>query len=141
MNVDEFMPNRDERFAHIVARIPKGWGKWVDVGKGWYSLVLETDRKLAEIEPNYEIHQIKEKFGELRYYISHECNYICGGIDNWRDCKLKQIIDDATKKSITICEVCGEKAEPCSTSDHWYATLCENHRGDKYRPVGEYLNE
>ena len=33
-------------------------------------LLEEADRRLTEVDPNYIIHQIKEKYGTLRYYAS-----------------------------------------------------------------------
>lgn len=43
-------------------------GRWIGCGKGWYPLLTEANRKLAELFPNYEIHQVKEKYGTLRFY-------------------------------------------------------------------------
>jgi len=34
----------------------------------WADILRETDRKLEEIAPGYNISQIKDKFGGLRYY-------------------------------------------------------------------------
>lgn len=58
-----------EDLRRILERIPLNWGRWISCDKGWYPLVIELDQKLAEIEPNYTLHQVKEKFGTLRYYI------------------------------------------------------------------------
>lgn len=53
----------------ILSRIPDGWGRWISCDKGWYPLIIELDQKLAEIFPDYKVHQVKEKYGTLRYYI------------------------------------------------------------------------
>ena len=58
-----------EGLTKIISRIPPHWGRWVQCGKGWYPLICELDEKLAAIFPDYELHQVKEKFGTLRYYI------------------------------------------------------------------------
>ena len=52
----------------ILRRIPDGWGRWVRCDRGWYPLIIELDHRLAEIDPAYHVHQIKEKFGALRFY-------------------------------------------------------------------------
>lgn len=52
----------------ILRRIPDGWGRWLSVDAGWYPLVIATDAELARLDPDYRVHQIKEKFGTLRYY-------------------------------------------------------------------------
>ncbi len=40
---------------------------WLD--DPWYPAIKRTDERLEEIVPGYQIAQIKEKFGGLRYYI------------------------------------------------------------------------
>ena len=47
--------------------VPEYW-KSIDVGEGWYQLVLDCDKELTGVDPNYQIYQVKEKFGGLRYY-------------------------------------------------------------------------
>lgn len=34
----------------------------------WYPIIIECHRKLKELDPEYNPSQIKEKWGELRYY-------------------------------------------------------------------------
>lgn len=67
--VPEDAGNHAEDLRKILSRIPENWGRWISCASGWYPLVIELDRKLAEIFPDYELHQVKEKFGTLRYYI------------------------------------------------------------------------
>ena len=43
--------------------------KYIGVDEGWYLIVADCDRDLTAINPDYQILQIKEKFGGLRYYI------------------------------------------------------------------------
>ena len=50
---DKFLPN---------------YYKSIDVDEGWYQLVIDCDRELTVIDPNYQIAQVKQKFGGLRYY-------------------------------------------------------------------------
>lgn len=130
MNVDQFMPNRDQKFAHIVARIPSGWGRWIDVGPGWHDLVLELDAKMAEVDPDYELHQCKEKFGGLRYYIGHAHNDACGGLEEgegsiFERCKILVLEMEYERKSLTMCETCG--APGVLRSGGWLRTLCDEH--------------
>ena len=42
--------------------------KSIDVDEGWYQIVVNCDKELIKIDPNYQIFQIKQKFGGLRYY-------------------------------------------------------------------------
>lgn len=52
----------------MLRRIPDGWGRWVSCDFGWYALLVSLDAEIAAVAPDYEIHQMKEKFGTLRFY-------------------------------------------------------------------------
>lgn len=52
----------------LLRRIPDGWGRWISCGPGWYPIVVELADAIAELLPEYEIHQVKEKYGTLRFY-------------------------------------------------------------------------
>ena len=108
--------------AKVLARIPEGRGRWISCGKGWYPLIVETDQRLAAIDPNYVIFQVKEKFGRCRYYhsISADCDYETA----------RAIESETERRSGTICEVCG--APGTTRSGGWIQTLCDEH-GD-HRP-------
>lgn len=50
-------------------RIPESWGKNVGVPKTWYPYIADLDIKLSALAPEYVVHQVKTKFGSLRFYI------------------------------------------------------------------------
>jgi hypothetical protein len=52
----------------MLVRIPDGWGCWISCDRGWYPLLVELDEQLRTLLPDYVVHQVKEKFGGLRYY-------------------------------------------------------------------------
>lgn len=56
-----------EKLEEIKARISDTW-KHIDCPEEWNPLIIECHEKLMEIDPNYMVLQIKEKFGGLRYY-------------------------------------------------------------------------
>lgn len=58
-----------EEVQAILDRIPEAWGKWLSVPDHWLPRLVRLNRALADVYPDYEIHQVKEKFGGLRYYI------------------------------------------------------------------------
>ena len=95
------------------SRLAPGWFPYIECGKGWYPLISETLDQLEEADPNYVIHQIKEKFGELRVYIS--------GNEAAQD-----IADKAGEKSTHICDVCGQEGS-LRNLNGWLATTCEDH--------------
>lgn len=127
MDVEEFYPNREEKFKPLVNRFAPGWGKWIDVSGGWDDLIVELDKKLAEIDPDYVLHQCKEKFGGLRYYTAHHRG-TCDAGDNESysahiDCNFSNLIRQAEAKSFTICEECGK--DGTLREGGWIRTLCD----------------
>lgn len=57
-----------EVLEDILRRIPSGWGRWIRCGAGWYPLLARLHGALRGLDPAYEVWQVKEKFGALRYY-------------------------------------------------------------------------
>ncbi|MGI6797677.1 hypothetical protein [Gordonia sihwensis] len=106
--------------ADILHRIPHQWGRWIRVRKGWYPLIIELDQALAAIDPHYEVHQAKEKFGELRFYYAPS------------DCAtnpqaMSDLVTAAEQRSTQICEVCGATGPDVhlNSKDRFYIqTLC-----------------
>jgi hypothetical protein len=88
--------------AKILQRIPDGWGRWISHAAGWYPIVVACDQHLATIDRDYVVHQIKEKFGTLRYYCapSSESTEVFGAFD--------AITIEAERMSAITCEHCGE---------------------------------
>lgn len=50
-------------------RIPKGWYGFDGINTLWGKIIDEFLIELEKIAPNFEIHQIKLKFGGLRFYV------------------------------------------------------------------------
>jgi hypothetical protein len=120
----------------------------VECGLGWYEIISNVcwmikqhednkrwqtkwkEKKNQEIkdsmgisiegeEPEYfpvKFDQVKEKYGGLRLYFSGGDEYVEG------------LISMAEAFSYTVCEVCGNKAEP--NKGGWISTLCESCRVD-----------
>ena len=60
-----------------------------------------------------EVHQVKEKYGTLRFYT--------GGATD----KMYEIIREYERLSAVTCEVCGEVGQ--IRPGGWVATLCDTH--------------
>jgi len=92
---------------------------------GWFELLdnLMDEIKKIDVNRSVSVHQVKEKFGGLRFYIE-------GGNE-----EVDNLIDEAEEKSYKICEICGKEGELCVAS-HWYKTVCNDHRVEtNYKPV------
>ena len=131
MNINDLYTPEDvdedikEDFIEVLKTIPDGWGRWVTLDKGWYKLVIDTHKKLKYIDPNYEIHQVKEKFGGLRYYYQSSFPY-----GSMQDEIMQAIVNNAEQAAERTCEICGThdyKAKvETRVRNYWYKTLCRD---------------
>jgi len=81
------------------------------VGPGWNDIVYDLHKKLEAEKPDYQILQIKEKFGGLRLYLSPMPN------PAWI------AVSEAEKLSYETCEECGRPGKIWSRKG-WVRTLC-----------------
>ena len=135
------------------------WG--FECGDGWYDLIHNLCEKITLIIGNKNIkvtaHQVKEKFGGLRFYYGTESpetfmskvNYIIShfmfgrkwGRLYWKIIKFKRklymtteekisdAISDAEYNSYETCERCGKPGK-VNVEGYWKATLCDKCRDD-----------
>lgn len=115
-------PTRSD-LQHILDRIPDHWGKYLDIGPGWYQLVLDLDRDIAKLAPDYVLHQVKEKFGGLRYYVGEIPS------DVWD--QVADLKNAAEEQSFRTCEVCGTTNSVTTAGRGWVRTLCERDRTER----------
>ena len=72
--------------------------------------------KIPEAVPEVEVHQIKEKFGGLRFYYQGGDKYIRG------------LVNMAEAWASKTCETCGNKGE--IRHGGWMRTLCDKHEAE-----------
>ena len=95
----------------------------LEVGDGWLDLIDELCYKLRHLietkYPDYitdefpfEVVQVKEKFGGLRFYT------------NYTNDKIEKLITKYERKSFRICERCGKKGK-LRADLPWIQTLCK----------------
>lgn len=106
----------------IQKRLDAGRGCGSGIGLGWMNVIVELDAKIAELVPDYNISQIKEKFGGLRFYIG-PLEEGPGVFD-----KVHQLIRDAEEVADNLCDQCGKPGQMCNPNGRgWIATRCEDH--------------
>ena len=88
---------------------------WFQVREGWYGIVQACIDELQQLGWNKRIHQVKEKFGGLRFYVGDE-DIPTGGYE---------IIEKYEKLSRVTCEQCGNAG--VLRKGKWLRTLCEAH--------------
>jgi hypothetical protein len=92
---------------------------------GWFDILW---RLCADLEPlvtemeraggrQFEVLQVKEKFGGLRFYV------------NCRNDAIRQRIEAAIQESFHTCEVCGQPGK--LREDSWIKTLCDEHNASE----------
>ena len=109
----------------------------VECGEGWKHLYQPITDYINEYNKSHvgneiEIHQIKEKFGGLRYYVSHYTD------------ELKKMIKDAEEASFNTCETCGKHISKPIIENRWiYAECddCHEKRKEKIRIIKERFYE
>lgn len=146
--IEEYKRKREKELKEHPERFKPQWPYelfGVECGEGWKHLYepiteyIENYNKTHEDEP-IEIHQIKEKFGGLRYYT------------NFCTEELRKMIDKAEKESFKTCEVCGKHIDKPIIENRWvYAECneCHNERLQRRkkafeefkRKVEEHRNE
>lgn len=91
-----------------------------NVGPGWQSLIEQLHIDLLNIDPNYTIDQIKEKFGGLRYYMTPSRS------EPEIQERMTALISRAEVAADQTCEECGAPGHP-RWNRRWVKTLCDRH--------------
>ncbi len=100
----------------LLDRIPEEWGRSIGVGPGWHSLLIELDAALAEVDPDYVVHQVKQEAGELdvRVDTTHPDRYP----------QMRELIRDAAQRAAHLCEECGAVGVLHQSRDGGVRRLC-----------------
>lgn len=85
----------------IFRNFKKGWEKEIRCEDGWIQIIAECHSDLSTLDENYEIFQIKQKFGTLRFY--------CETHKPELRKQFVSIIDKYEKRSARTCEKSGGK--------------------------------
>lgn len=104
-------PELYERMNMTVQESCLGFG--TEINKGWYEIIYYYSEKIhdymKEKNLNTRVEQVKQKFGELRWYIDNTDDFI------------DKLVNKAENECEKICEVCGSREEVKNTR---YITIC-----------------
>ena len=104
----------EDTLRALLERIPDGWGRWIQCGPGWYPILARTEEQLRQIDPDYQVLQIKEKFGTLRFYLA------------WQYDELgKAAVAEAEAEAARTYELCGSPGR-LRTRNSWLRTVCND---------------
>jgi hypothetical protein len=116
--------------AAILTRFPGSRPPTIECSPGWYPLLVALDSALAPVAPDYQVLQIKEKFGGLRYYVDlpqDPANVDRSRYHHAPFTTLQELITQAEQRSFTICETCGAPADS-TVLPRGYSPRCADHR-------------
>lgn len=115
-----------ENTKKLLADFPEFWKHINDIGvslvafgfecgDGWFDLIYQLCRDVQATgwgqDDGEYVTQVKEKYGELRFYVSSATD------------KVFDLISDAENESCKICERCGEIGR--LRGDFWITCLCD----------------
>ena len=92
----------------------------VECGEGWHDLLIPIFEYITEYNKDkdedhrIEIHQIKEKWGELNVYL------------NFYTDDVRKLIDEAENEASNTCELCGSKENIGMAYEGWLTTECHD---------------
>lgn len=119
---------QDEELKHIDYPPPVAF-YGLSCGSGWNGIIDELCADLREIDPDITAHQVKEKFGGLRFYT--------GGTSEEALDRIQEAADD----SFETCEWCGAPGSR-DNDGGWVRTLCDPcSRQYEYQRFHEYKYE
>jgi hypothetical protein len=95
----------------------------LSTGEGWHKLIIPLID--AVLDAGGSIHQIKEKFGGLRFYYGFDKE-----IPNEVFDRINNMVNLAEDQSYHICENCGKPGETRS-NHYWLKTLCDSCENDR----------
>ena len=99
---------------HVLERFHPGYSKSIDCGEGWYQLVFDCDRELAFFDPNYQVYQVKQKFGSLRFYFASEVESM--------KVQMSDVVREYELLSLRTCELTGRPGV-IMKKGMWFKTL------------------
>ena len=105
---------------------------YFECGDGWADLLVKLCQNIQahlntlpkNVAAEIVALQVKEKYGTLRFYVSHY------------DDTIESLIADASKKSGDTCEQCGKTGKV--RGELWYYAACDEHtREEDLNPIPE----
>jgi len=111
----------------IKAKINIHYAKTIDCDPGWHHLVAQCHIELMMMDPNYEVYQIKEKFGSLRYYFGTKSSDI-KEVEMWKIAEKYELL------SQKVCELTGKPGKLMFQLG-LYKTLAEEYTKEGWEPV------
>ncbi|MFC9970258.1 hypothetical protein ACFVH6_05075 [Spirillospora sp. NPDC127200] len=105
------------------------------VGPGWSGVLMRAHAELVAVLPNYQVAQVKEKYGMLDVHLGVYFDPVTGrlGVTDEIGARVSAILQAARDESRRTCEVCGEPGSEVGRG--WIKTLCPDHAQPDQSPA------
>ena len=102
----------------------------IECGAGWYDIIDRLCEGITKLDlgPQFKATQVKEKFGELRFYYS--------GVPEVKWGPMGELVAAAERESRETCEYCGSK-EDVTCEGSWIKALCKKCRDEEKALIRE----
>lgn len=103
----------EDMLKHFVPGYPPS----LDVGVGWLPLLSDLHDELSGLDPEYRLHQVKEKFGGLRVYYDIKAGVVA---------EARSAVERAEGRAWQTCERCGRPGSIREITG-WRRVACDEH--------------
>lgn len=111
----------------VLARFKEGWMQEISCDSGWFPVIARLHEKVVAIDDKYELLQVKEKFGGLRFYYLPSDPSFAEAID--------AEVRTAERISFLTCEVTGKPGQPMKRHGQ-IKTLHHSFTDKGWKPLG-----
>ena len=118
-----------EKLENVLSRFEDGWFVTIQCESGWDDLIADLDRELSSIDPSYVVHQVKEKFGGLRFYFATNTN---------KRGEMNEVVKRYEDLSLRTCELSG-KPGVLMHKNGFYRTLSPEEAPEGFAPVDDLI--
>jgi hypothetical protein len=109
------MNDLNKQIEELAKKIKPPYYSRIEVDEGWYQLVIDCDKELSRIDQKYDLFQVKEKFGGLRYYFQSSNP----GLRDEMDAVVARYEEIAGR----TCEATGGPGVLMKSVGNWFKTL------------------
>lgn len=113
-----------DEMKDVLAHFQEDYTAYIECQDGWNHLILACHRELERLDPEYTIFQIKEKFGELRYYATPSNPQL--------NKEFNSIIEKYSRISRQTCEISGKHGQLMRNNYGVYKTLHPDHLPERF---------
>jgi len=101
-------------YEKLAEQLPFEFPGFVECGYGWFSIINDLCNRIKDlgIPKGFRVAQVKQKFGQLCFYVDNSNK------------EIDKAIEYAERLADRTCEECGSLDDVTTNSKGWIDTLC-----------------